>query len=314
MTYYDKQLQLLQQQVAQKKRKQSKLKDLYIQREELSARVEEYNKNKLDQQADVDQLEGRSLAAFFYAMFGKKEDKLDKERKEAYAAKVKYDVAALELSAIEEDIQRDEAKLNQLSECEQQYEKLLRDKAENIKASGSKEAAEVFHVEKHIAYLENQIKEIQEALVAGQKSLEITDSILSSLDSAEGWGTWDLMGGGMLSDMAKHGHLDEAQKQVEHLQVQLRRFKTELTDVSIHADMQVSMEGFLCFADYFFDGLFADWAVLDKINKSQTQVEDTKKQIKSVLDRLTALFSSTNKELESEKIKLNNLIVRAAIT
>lgn len=70
----------------------------------------------------------------------------------------------------------------------------------------------------------------------------------------------------MLSDMVKHSHLDEAQQRVKYLQVQLRRFKTELTDVTIHADIQVSIDGFLRFADYFFDGLFADWAVLDKIN------------------------------------------------
>jgi len=35
--------------------------------------------------------------------------------------------------------------------------------------------------------------------------------------------------------------------------------------------MQVNVDGFLRFADYFFDGLFADWAVLDRINQSQEQ-------------------------------------------
>lgn len=313
MAYYDEQLQLLQQQVVRKKREESKLKELYIQREELNNRVNEFKISKLNQQADVDHLEGRSLAAFFYAMFGKRKDKLDKERQEAYAAKVKYDVAALELSAIEKDIKNSKAELNQLLGCEQQYEKMLKDKAKAIKSIDSKEAVEVFQTEKRITYLESQMKEIQEALVAGEKALGITNDILSSLDSAEGWGTWDLLGGGLLSDMAKHSHLDEAQTQVERLQLQLRRFKTELTDVTIHADMQVSIDGFLGFADYFFDGLFADWAVMNKINQSQTQVEDTKKQIESVLNRLTSMFKSTNKELESEKTKLNDLVVRAAI-
>jgi hypothetical protein len=313
MAYYEEQLQLLQQQIVQKRREQSKLKELNNQREVLSARVFEFQKNKLDEQADVDQLEGHSLAAFFYAMIGKKEERLDKEREEAYAAKVKYDVAARELSAVEEDILRSDAELNRLKGSEQQYERMLKNKAEAIKSTGSVVAEEIFQVEERIAYIENQMKEINEALAAGEKALSITNRVLSNLDSAKGWGTWDLIGGGLLSDMAKHSHLDEAQKLVEDLQVQLRRFKTELIDVTIDADIQVSIDGFLHFADYFFDGLFADWAVLDKIKQSQTKVLDTKDQIERVQYHLKSISSSSETELEGEKIRLDDLIVRTMI-
>lgn len=310
MAYYDEQLQLLQQQTMQKKRKESKLKELYTQHEALSTRADELRKSKLDAQADVEHLEGRSLTAFFYAVIGKKDEKLDKEREEAYAARVKYDVIARELFAVEEDIRHNETELIQLRGCEQQYEKMLKDKADAIKAIGSQEAVKIFRTEERITYLENQMNEIKEALIAGETALSITNRILASLGSAEGWGTWDLLGGGLLTDMAKHGHLDEAQKQVEYLQVQLHRFKTELTDITIHADMQVSIDSFLCFADYFFDGLFADWAVLDKIKQSQTQVQNIKSQIESVLNRLTSMFNSVAKELEGEKAGLNDLIIR----
>ena len=71
------------------------------------------------------------------------------------------------------------------------------------------------------------------------------------------------MGGGLMADLAKYEELDDAQKQIEQLQVELRRFKTELADVEITADLQVTVDSFLKFADFFFDGLFADWAVLE---------------------------------------------------
>lgn len=313
MAYYDEKMQLLRRQVEQKKHKESKLKELYTQREALRAKADALRKEKLDEQADVDRLEGHSLTAFFYAVICKMDEKLDKEREEAYAASVKYDVAACELSSAEEDIKRYEAELGQLRECEQQFERALKDKLEAIKSLGTQEAEGILRAEEHISYLEGQVKEIQEALGAGQAALETTDSILSSLDSAEGWGTWDLLGGGLLSDMAKHSHLDEAQQRVEYLQVQLRRFKTELTDVTINADIQVNIDGFLCFADYFFDGLFADWAVLDKINQSQTQVQNTKSQIERVVNRLTAMLGATDKSLENEKAALNDLIAKATI-
>ena len=241
------------------------------------------------------------------------DEKLDRERKEAYAASVKYDVAARELSAVEEDIKRYEAALAQLRACEQQYEHALKDKLEAIKSLGTQDAEKIFQAEERISYLEGQNKEIQEALGAGQAALGTINSILASLDSAEGWGTWDLLGGGLFSDMVKHSHLDNAQQEVEYLQVQLRRFKTELTDVEIQADMQISINGFLGFADYFFDGLFADWAVLDKINQSQAQVQDTKGQVEHVISRLTAMLSDTDQNLKNERAALNDFIARATI-
>ncbi len=313
MVYYDETMQLLRLQVEQKKHKESKLKDLYIQRESLRSKVDALKKYKLDEEADVDRLEGHSLTVFFYRVIGKMDEKLDKEREEAYAASVKYDVAAGELYAVEEDIKGYEAELRKLRGCEQQYEQALKDKLEAIKSLGNQDAEEILRTEDRISYLEGQIKEMQEALGAGQAALETADGVLSSLNSAEGWGTWDLLGGGLLSDMIKHGHLDKAQQQVEHLQVQLRRFKTELTDVRISADMQVSIDGFLFFADYFFDGLFADWAVLDKINQSQAQVQNTKSQIQHVISRLTAMFIAADENLENEKTVLNDLITKAAI-
>ena len=137
--------------------------------------------------------------------------------------------------------------------------------------------------------------------------------MLSSLDSAEGWGTWDLFGGGLISDLAKHSHLDEAQGAIEHLQSELRRFKTELADVTIHADMQVNVDGFLRFADYFFDGLFADWAVLDKISQSQSQVQNTKSQIEGVLSRLNSMMQAVEQEQAQIKNKIDTLVRQAQV-
>lgn len=313
MGYYDEQLQLLQKQVADKKRMESKLAELYTQQKELSVKVVELKKSMLDEQNDVERLEGHSLTAFIYGVIGKMDEKMDKEREEAYAAAMKYEVTVSELTAVESDVQHIENELSQMCECEQKYERILKSKAEAIKSEGSNDAVKIFQTERQITCLEGQMKEIHEALSAGEKVLNTTNSILESLDKAENWGTWDLLGGGMISDIQKHSHLDEAQNKVEKLQIQLRQFKTEMTDITIHADIQVSINGFLGFADYFFDGFFADSAVLDKITQSQAQVQNTKSQVNRVLTHLTSMLNSTNQELENEKTKLKNLIVNATI-
>ena len=311
MAYYDEQLKTLQAKIARFKQLSSMIKELRSQRDNLSARVRELEAVKMDEQADVDRLEGRSLASFFYNVIGKMDERLNKEREEAYAARVKYDAAARELEAIDGDIQRCESELSGLRGCEREYEATLREKANAVKSEGGARAEEILKLEERHAYLESQKKELREAISAGNSARSTAESVLSSLDSAEGWGTWDLLGGGLLADMAKHSHLDEAQGAIERLQSQLRRFKTELADVTIHADMQVNVDGFLRFADYFFDGLFADWAVMDKISQSQSQVQSTKNQIDSVLSRLNSMMSAAEREQAQTKSKLDALVLEA---
>lgn len=313
MAYYDEQLKTLQAKIARFKQLSSMIKELRSQRDALSARVRELEAIKLDEQADVDRLEGRSLAAFFYNVIGKMDEQLNKERQEAYAARVKFDAAARELEAAENDLRRCESEYNELRGCEKQYEATLKDKATALKAAGGANAEEILKLEERNAFLESQKKELREASSAGNSALSTARQVLDSLGSAESWGTWDMLGGGLLADMAKHSHLDDAQGAIEHLQSQLRRFKTELADVTIHADMQVNVDGFLRFADYFFDGLFADWAVMDKISQSRSQVQSTKSQIESVLSRLDSMMSAVEQEQTQVKAKLDALVLNAQL-
>ena len=261
-----------------------------------------------EEQADVDRLEGRSLAAFFYNVVGKMDEKLSKERQEAYAARVQYDTAVRELAGVEEDLGRCQAELDTLGDCETRYAALLREKTEAVKAAGGAVAEQILGLEERSAYLESQERELQEASAAGQNALATTDQILESLNSAENWGTWDLVGGGLIADLAKHSRLDEAQASVEYLQSQLRSFRTELADVTISADFQVNIDGFLRVADYVFDGIFADWAVLDRINQAQVQVENTRAQICAVLDYLRQMTNQAEQDGAGLRQEIERLV------
>ena len=302
MKFYDEQLQQLQDKISRKRQLEAKVSELRAQRSKLSGRARELESILLKEQADVEKLEGRSLAAFFYYVIGKSVEQINKEREEAYAAKVKYDAAARELAAIEEDLARSETELARLRNSEQQYASVLLEKAVAIKDAGGTTAEEILKLEERMAFLKTQNRELKEAVSAGNSALHTAKQVLSSLDSAEGWGTWDLIGGGLISDLAKHSHLDTAQGSIETLQSQLRRFKTELADVKISADTQVNVDGFLRFADYFFDGLFTDWTVLGKIHQSQEQVRSTRNQIEAVLSRLTGM----QRAVEQEQVQLQN--------
>ena len=308
MNGYDQQLKELLAQCARKQKLEASAAELRRQRDTYAARAEELKEAMREEQADVDRLEGRSLAAFFYNVVGKMDEKLTQERQEAYAARVRYDAAARELAGAEEDLARCQAELGTLDGCEEQYAALLREKTQAVKAAGGAAAEQILRMEEREAYLESQERELGEASAAGQSALATADGILESLSSAEGWGTWDLIGGGLIADLAKHSKLDEAQAAVEYLQSQLRAFRTELADVTISADFQVNIDGFLRFADYVFDGIFADWAVLDRINQAQAQVEDTRAQICAVLDRLGQMTDQAERERAGLRQEIEGLV------
>ena len=311
MTHYDEELQALQQKLSRKKHLQTLLNELYTQRTELEAKVSNLKTIMEKEQADVDRLERRGLTALFYGIVGKKEEKLDEERREVVTARAKYDVAMQEMDLVQRRISRYEEELDTLKDIEMKYAYALKEKVKLLKATATPVSEKILQYEEQISGFENQKKEIREAISAGNKAKNIAEQVLSELDDAEGWGTWDLLGGGLISDLAKHSSLDDAQEEIEHLQVQLRRFKTELADVTIRAEMQVNIDGFLRFADYFFDGLFADWAVLDKIEESQAEVKNVINQIQTVLNKLAAMLDAAEKDQRTVIAMLDELVTNA---
>ena len=309
---FDSSLSELQQKVALKKQLEAKLNDLRNQRKVFDKKVIELRVEHRSEQEDVEKLEGRSLANYFYQLFGKLDEKLSEERREASAAKVKLDAAERELAAVDCEIEEIQSQLQELYGCEQAYTAALEAKRNAVKTSGTPTAAQILELEEKIAFLESQKKEIWEAISAGHSAMGTADSVLSELEDADGWNTWDMLGGGgIITHMAKHSHLDEAQEKVEQLQSKLRRFKTELADIDIHADMQVSIDGFLRFADYFFDGLFADWAVGDKISESQSSVQKVKGQISSALSKLERMEKDADAQIHSLEAKIEEMLVNA---
>ena len=304
-------LKALWEQVAEKKIADTKYQELQAQRKSVAQRVRQLEKIKQSEQADVDRLERGSLAAFFYQMVGRMDEKMDKEQQEAYAARVRYDAAVRELASIDADLARLEAKLKELSGCEQRYQDALMQRFQEIKATNSPAAQELMESESRVVDLKLRRREIREAIQAGNTALKRTEAVLESLDGARSWSTVDMIGGGIWSDMAKYGRLDEAQEEVEQLQVDLRRFKTELADVEINADIQVTVEGFLRFADFFFDNLFTDWEVRDHIDQSIEQVKDTRRQIQRVLDKLERMEGSIKAQLEDETEKQEQIALHA---
>ena len=313
MNYYDSELQRMQKEIMEKKRLSAQLSDLLLQQAELEQKVTELGKVKQEEQEDVDRLQKGSLAVFFYKATGKIDEKLSKEQAEAYAAAVKYAAAERELEGVNYDIAECRRRLSELQWIEREYQRMIEEKAKQIKAENGPVVEQILQLERQIFFLQNQKKEIDEAINAGQAARSISQKILGDLQSAKDWGTWDLIGGGLITDMMKYDKLNSAQSNVQDLQTALRNFRTELADVKegISADIHLEIGDFLHFADYFFDGLFTDWMVYDRISESKTRAENTCRQIETVLEKLHILLDENAEEQERLAEELEEKIVSA---
>ena len=302
----------LQQKIASKHSLEAKLRELQDQKQQFDRKVVSLRVAFREEQADVEKLEGRSLSNYFFQVVGKLDEKLTRERQEAYAARVKLDAAERELAGIEADMEEIYAQLADVRRAQEQYDTALAQKRFDLRSSDSPEGQKIRQMEAQLAALEHYKQEIREAINAGSSARGAADRVLQELDSARNWNTWDTFGGGgIITHMAKHSHLDSAQDLTEELQRKLRKFKTELADIQITADTQVNIEGFLRFADYFFDGLFVDWSVGNRINESITSVSATRDKICSTISKLEAMEASTDRDIGHLKTELDRCIIQA---
>lgn len=205
------------------------------------------------EESDVAALEGLSLTGMFYSILGSKDERLEKERQQFLAAKLKFDQAVAVAEDIVSEISRIHNKLASVDGAESQYEAVVKEKGEFLTATESEIAGKLLELSERIIDRGSQKKELQEAIQAGESALQAVEQIQRTLASAANWGALDMFGGGILATMAKHSKMDAAKEQARQAQALLLRFQEELADADERLRVSLKIDGFATFADYFFD-------------------------------------------------------------
>lgn len=313
MKDYTQELEALQAQMRQKTKAQSALKSLKDQLASLQKQETSLRQIRVKEAKDVERASGGTLSAFVYYILGSRQQHIDKEEAEAYAAAVKHDSVCAQIAGVEGDIAYYEKILSEVADCESRYKALLAEKSAALKSTQPQKAAQICALEEQICYLKGQLKETSEAYWAGKQVVEQLAGLDQSLSSAQNWGVVDLFGGGLISGAAKYSHLDEAQSQMHLLQSLLRRYATELADIEIEHPVDIKPGSFLTFADFFFDNLWADFAVLDHIAKSQERVCAIKSKVSAVQSRLLTTKNTLSAQLEQRTGELEALVAGASL-
>jgi hypothetical protein len=279
--------------------------------EKAKAKLSELSERLKKESADVQKLEGNSITALFYNFLGTKDEKLDKEKQEYLSAKLKYDACKNEISILERELERLKSELILLGEPEIKLKKLLDEKKRQLRQLSD---STCLKFEELLSGQFSAKKEISEAILTGEKAQQGLMRAIDSLQNAQNWGTFDMIGGGIIATALKHSKIDDAKNAIEEVQHHLNQFRRELSDTNLNSgqNLAVEMDAFTGFADYFFDNLITDWIVQSKINQSLDACRQMFSQISVLMIRLresdaatTAKYRNYEQELTSylEKVE-----------
>lgn len=241
-----------------------------------------------NEKKDVDALETLSFTTFFHKIRGSYEEKRTKEEDDYYAAKLLYEEKKEVLRQMR--LHKDKQSLL-LQKAEETLKELLRKRREEY-VEGQELEEELVKKKSALYYTKKELSEALEALLA---VLETGEEAKRYLDSAQGMATIDtFLRGGMITDLIKYGELEKSTQYLALLETLLGRLKGELQDVEeAFSSTLETIEPTEQFIDIFFDNIFTDWGVREKISKNLTLLS-------SFLEELKAL--QKNLELRMEKV------------
>jgi hypothetical protein len=134
---------------------------------------------------------------------------------------------------------------------------------------------------------------MQASVVQADRLISLCDDILGHiteaqryLSSARNWGLLDIFGGGALVTMIKHRKVDNCHAHLDAANGMLQRLGNELKHVGQVGQLYIDAGDFAYFADYFFDGFFADLYFQNKIGELRRQVDQTYDHVMKVREAL----------------------------
>lgn len=135
-------------------------------------------------------------------------------------------------------------------------------------------------------------KEIEEAIGAADHALDCLYAAGDYLASARNWGIMDILGGGLISTLVKRSKMTQASACIDEAKRAMATFRRELADVDAAMPLAIDEAGFWGFADYFFDGFFADMMVQSQIAQARSQVAEAIERVTELRGKLVDLLNT----------------------
>ena len=258
-----------------------------------------------DEQRDVRRYE-KGVWAFLYDIFADRQARLTKEQREAAEAETRFAEAASLSRRLSEEVESLTARIDALANAATELAAARAAKHAAVVAFGGPAAEELAELTTHLEAIEAEAKAIDEAVTAGDRAHATLTHLAEVLASARRWGRADIFTDSMFVSWAKRNKLDEASTLAGDAQAHLTVFQRELGDVGVALDAE--MEGLANhhrFLDTWFDNVFSDIIVQDRIADAQTTTSNVLVQVTAALTNLRnrrATIHDRGQQLSSQRL------------
>lgn len=251
--------------------------------------VADARKRLADESADVARLESLSLTRVWAGLRGDRTERLDRERAEQQAAEYAVATEESRLASAEREAAAVDAAVAALGDVDARLARALDAKEAWLRAGGGTRAAELADVARETGALRAERTEIGEARAAAAQAADALTAAADELRGAHGWSTYDtFFDGGMVASLVKHGKLDRAAELVRRADAALAHLGVELGDLGERGVEGIGVDGLTRTLDIWFDNIFTDLSVRERITTARDRVESARHAVGQVAARLDA--------------------------
>ncbi|WP_297811528.1 hypothetical protein [uncultured Finegoldia sp.] len=140
----------------------------------------------------------------------------------------------------------------------------------------------------------SRLYNVNEAIKLGEIAIESLKQVQSYLNTASGWGVFDIFKGKTITTMIKRSNLNKARRQSEKADLAIRKFNNIMIDLNKDLSVGYRYKRTFFLLDYFDNKLF------DSV--IQMQIHSNKKRCKHAINELQKQVYF----LQKEKKKLMN--------
>ena len=250
------------------------------QRDQWTERLDDLRREASLEREEADEWNGRGFVQLVYWLFGRLDERRELESSQAMAAAARLATAHEALASTERSLAEARASVPTHDDLAGALTH-LRTTLEHLEPHTY---AWVVQCEQQAAAVRSDLAEIDEAVRAIDACSEAVAAARQQLRSAANWGTWDLLGGGLLVSAVKRGHVEEALTTLERVATALTAVRKELADVpgSLTVPQGLELSSGAWTFDVWFDNIFSDLNM-------QRRIDDAAGQAEQLAGRLTAV-------------------------
>lgn len=290
-------------------RKLQEAKRVYITEQK---KLEATKQQMEDEFKDVKDLETLTLKSIWYDLLNKKFSELEREQAEYYQAKIQFESQQNKVDNISLEIKSYEAQVFDLETIKIQYEGLIQEKVKLLKANNHPQLVDIFSKQEELVKIDAYKNEIQEAILAAENVLTIIPKAVKELKDAKDYATWDMIGGGTMATYLKRQKMNRAKLGIVEINYTLDKLKRELKDLKPDLfPSEIKFNTSWEFADYFFDNIFVDMKIRERIVDAYNAILSLHKEIILLKEKLISEKKSQQSLYEERERELMKLIEQA---